>query len=436
MLDILLINGTIITVDEENRVINKGFVAVKDVYRTSTNGKCICFDADWLIKLDKTAIDFMLCHQLMHIALRHIYRPEFFQGEMFLIACDIVANSNLELLGWRYEKIKNVGKIYYETFFPAETGRNLTVKETIKKIPFDPASMDESKKRRYMIDSEKYWGKIIDPEKEGTFILGPDDRDIEDISDECKTGGEHLFLKKENYDDYFCEEENNDSQEHERMVCENISDAIKDLRLMKGRNSAIDSERNMALNCYSNLDWRKLLNCIISDELLDYSFLPPDRRLQDSGFFMLDFNVCSDQEKKILFWVDTSGSVDDDVLSAIYGEIYSALMIFDGKLSGMLGFFDTQVTPPIPFCSVSELLSIVPKGGGGTDFNCVFNFMQKHMREDDFSNVVIFTDGMADFPEECPIKDVQVLWLFSDKNVSASWGKWAYVDVDINHKTI
>ena len=172
------------------------FVAVKDVYRTSTNGKCICFDADWLIKLDKTAIDFMLCHQLMHIALRHIYRPEFFQGEMFLIACDIVANSNLELLGWRYEKIKNVGKIYYETFFPAETGRNLTVKETLKKIPFDPASMDESKKRRYMIDSEKYWGKIIDPEKEGTFILGPDDRDIEDISDECKTGGEHLFLKK------------------------------------------------------------------------------------------------------------------------------------------------------------------------------------------------------------------------------------------------
>lgn len=411
------------------------FVAVNDVYRMSTNGKCIFFDAEWLMKLDNTSLDFILCHQLMHISIYHIHRPKYFAGERFHLACDIIANSNLERLGWKYDSLKNIGKIYYETFFPAEVGRDLTVKEALAKIPFDPATMDDKKKCRYMIDFEKYWGKEICPDTEGIIVLCPEDEDEEFFVTADTIGGEHLFFKKEDFVGYYNGEENNNShEESERVKSANAFEAVKLLRVMMDRSSAVDNERKTNLICFSNLDWKKLLNCMMSEEMMDYSFLPPDRRMQDSEFFMPDFNVSSDEKKKILFWIDTSGSIEDDVLSSVYSEIYNATMQLEGNLFGMLGFFDTEVTPPMPFCSVSELISIVPKGGGGTDFDCVFRYMNIHMIDEEFSNVVIFTDGMAEFPNKNVAKNFRVIWLFSQKGVEAPWGKWAYVDIKKNNK--
>lgn len=37
-------------------------------------------------------------------------------------------------------------------------------------------------------------------------------------------------------------------------------------------------------------DWRKILNDFIQEEIVDYSFTPPDRRFDDSPFFLPDFN--------------------------------------------------------------------------------------------------------------------------------------------------
>lgn len=76
------------------------FVATKEVKRISTNGFCIYFDPDWLQKLGLAELDFILSHQLMHIALGHIDRPKYYKGDRFHLACDIVSNSHLELLGW------------------------------------------------------------------------------------------------------------------------------------------------------------------------------------------------------------------------------------------------------------------------------------------------------------------------------------------------
>ena len=74
------------------------FVATKDVWRISTNGKCIYFDPDWLQKLGMVEIDFILSHQLMHIALGHIERPEYYLGDRYHLAADIVANGKLNTM--------------------------------------------------------------------------------------------------------------------------------------------------------------------------------------------------------------------------------------------------------------------------------------------------------------------------------------------------
>ena len=60
------------------------------------------------------------------------------------------------------------------------------------------------------------------------------------------------------------------------------------------------------------------MNDFIQEEVVDYSFAPPDRRFDDSPFFLPDFNGKEDRVEDILFMIDTSGSMSDDMIAAAY----------------------------------------------------------------------------------------------------------------------
>ena len=79
-------------------------------------------------------------------------------------------------------------------------------------------------------------------------------------------------------------------------------------------------------------DWRTILNDFIQEEVVDYSFAPPDRRFDDSPFFLPDFNGKEDRVEDILFMIDTSGSMSDDMIAAAYSEVKGAIDQFNGKL--------------------------------------------------------------------------------------------------------
>ena len=128
--------------------------------------------------------------------------------------------------------------------------------------------------------------------------------------------------------------------------------------------------------------------------------------------------------------VDTSGSVEDEALCAVYGEICHALEQFNGGLVGRLSFFDVRVSAPVSFSDVSDLLRIKPRGGGGTDYRCVFDYIRRETWVQAPTNVVILTDGRAEFPEEAEAGQIPVLWLLTDRAKKPPFGKYAYVTVD------
>lgn len=171
------------------------------------------------------------------------------------------------------------------------------------------------------------------------------------------------------------------------------------------------------------IDWRKILNEFIQEEICDYSFTPPDRRFSDCDFFLPDFNDKEYVSKELLFMVDTSGSVNDEELAKVYSEIQGALEQFDGKINGYLGFFDAMVEPPKPFSSIDDLKRIIPYGGGGTDFYCIFDYVRDNMIHSLPACIIVFTDGMAAFPEEESAMGVPVLWIISNEMVTPPWGK-------------
>ena len=161
---------------------------------------------------------------------------------------------------------------------------------------------------------------------------------------------------------------------------------------------------------------------------MDYSFSPPDRRFDESPFFLPDFNGKEDMVEDILFMIDTSGSMSDKMITAAYSEIKGAIDQFDGKLKGWLGFFDAAIIEPKPFSNEDELRIIRPAGGGGTDFQIIFEYVHQHMEKPPAS-IIILTDGFAPFPQEKLAMGIPVLWLLNNETVEPPWGKVARISI-------
>ena len=115
--------------------------------------------------------------------------------------------------------------------------------------------------------------------------------------------------------------------------------------------------------------------------------------------------------------VDTSTSVENEILSVVYSELCSAIYQFGDSLEGMLAFFDSRVYQPVKFSSISDLKTVIPQGGGTTDFNCIFSFVQNKMAASPPLSIVIFTDGKGDFPPEEAAMNIPVLWMITNSQL-------------------
>ena len=120
--------------------------------------------------------------------------------------------------------------------------------------------------------------------------------------------------------------------------------------------------------------------------------------------------------------VDTSGSISNFELAMVYSEIKGAIEQFSGKLTGKIGFFDADVTPPLPFENVDDLMNIIPYGGGGTEFSAIFEFI-KNSPDELPACIVIFTDGDGPFPDKAEAMGVPVLWIINNFIHTPPWGK-------------
>lgn len=410
------------------------FVAVDSIYRISTNGHCIFFDANWLQKLGSTELEFILAHELMHIEKGHIKRPSIYRGDKFHFGCDIIANANLIDMGYSYNKLNGIGKIYYETYFPYRYyGADVTPEEAFKLIPFDPATLPPAKRRQYMIDSEEYWDKTDDLGDDGIIILSPSDRDPDDLS---LSQGIAEIVKR--YSNYKIGEKkkpkilqlDNENTHRSKGWTKEISYKIEDLRKQVKSSNAkgIFDESFWNTLREPQLDWRKILNQFIQQNIYDYSFTPYDKRYSYSDFFLPSYNTDDYSSKDIVFMVDVSGSIEYDTLRSVYYELCSATEQFTGKCRGLLGTFNTAITSKlIPFDSIDDLSLVTAHGGGGTDFCCIFNYIKKSNIIDNIASIIIFTDGNGKYPSSIPFNDIPILWIISNTNAKPPFGTIARI---------
>ena len=68
---------------------------------------------------------------------------------------------------------------------------------------------------------------------------------------------------------------------------------------------------------------------------------------------------------------------------------------------------------------------IRPKGGGGTSFHIIFEYVEKFMQDELPVSIVILTDGFAPWPAEADALGIPVLWIINNEEAQPPWGKVA-----------
>ena len=406
-----------------------------------TDGERIAFCPDFLESLSDGELEFVLMHEILHVALNHCNRKmKDYDFDDFGTACDIIVNSNI-LFSCNNDLSAITLKEYGESMHIAPDGKEgyyHTVEEVYRMIQKIRVSQGGKSKKKGPGSGD---GEKGSKRKE----RGSDGKDGEPLDEETDEKSEELsdIVRKDGgFDDHTFWEEDEESGETasdvqelwiQRMIeAAQIAEQIQERE--KGSRSCgkIPSGACRVIGEYTRpqTDWRTVLDMFVQEEITDYSFNPPDRRFQDSPFLLPDYNEKEDSVKDILFMIDTSGSMSGKMITQAYSEIKGAIEQFDGHLSGWLGFFDAQVVPAKPFESEEEFRIIRAEGGGGTSFHCIFEYVQNELKHDfEPVSIVILTDGYASFPEKEEAMGIPVLWIINNDEVDPPWGKVARIQI-------
>ena len=353
------------------------FALEESVSTAGTDGVTTYFSPTFLDSISDRELDFVLMHEVLHVVLQHCSRYENRHRIIFNLACDIVVNSH----------------ILYANGMDL---RAITLEEHGQSMHLAPDG-----KEGYLYTAEEVYEMLMKERTVETYGKGWDSHGFWGIypQDSAEVAA---------------------WQHHFKDACQSIG-----RRGDKG--VPLFAERMLQAMQKPQVDWRSLINDFVQEDVCDYSFVPPDKRYFETDFLMPDYNDRNAAIKNILFMIDTSASMSNDMVSSAYNEVKSAVDQYGGKLQGWLGFFDWQVKEPKPFCDTSELLKIRPLGGGGTNFKNVFTYVNNQMQDEPPTAIIMLSDGYAAFPEEGMANGIPVLWVINNDKVSPPWGKVARI---------
>jgi len=174
------------------------------------------------------------------------------------------------------------------------------------------------------------------------------------------------------------------------------------------------------------LNWRELLAMQLESTIKsDYTFARPNRR----GWHMDAVlpGMRNDDMIDIAIAMDMSGSIGDAQGRDFLSEVKGIMESFD-QYRIHLFTFDTQCYNAQQFNSenLDEITEYELQGGGGTDFDAVFNYLKEEQIEP--KRLVVFTDGYpwGSWGDE---NYCDTVWIIhGDKNPNPPFGTWALYD--------
>ena len=370
-----VINRTLIYFPVFKIIINNiKFIENKSINTACTTGRVVYYNPEFFNSLTKDQQVFTIAHELMHITLKHLSRREERDMEIWNYATDAVINQLL---------VKN-GLPMIEGLIDCPDALDYSAEEYYEMVKNRP-DCDEIM-AKYRQDKAKASGGNIASHDEWNK------EEEEEITDEIPDINEHNISdvnKKLVHDDNTQFRQGIESQEPQKSVIDGVGESTP----------AIDWKT------FLQRQKRKIVSA-------DYDL--HNGEFNEEGFYQ--YPIMHIKKSNIEILIDTSGSVDDELVKAFLKECKN---IFD-DFTIKIGCFDTRFYGFQEVKDKAELDNFKIEGRGGTDFEVAAKAFSKKA-----AVKIIFTDGYANVPKERQ----NIIWVvYGEVKFNPPGGTVFYVD--------
>lgn len=370
----------------------------------------------------------LTCHEVLHLALKH---PERGQGRdlfvggasLFNVAIDILVNYICLKNGLVLPKcgiipdLKDGGSIDYQGCYIDNIEKKCV--EEIYDILKTNAIQNKEKIKNGSDESDK--GDGSDKGNESDEGNGSDGKDESENESSSKSGkdADKREKEKQHRGGFDCHDFSKKPEEEQSNRVGKTGKKLRDINWDAVIQVALNNAKQIGqspagfgreFEVYQKgfINWRQVLARIVaSASPRGYSWESPDRRLIPFDIYIP--HVTGDTVK-VLFSIDTSGSISKDELSKYITEIISLSKSFDGVEMRILTH-DVEVHDDyfVGNGSIAKIKTIALHGGGGTSHTPLYEYIERKKYNRGRNLLVSMTDGFSQFPDKPSIDTIFVL---------------------------
>ena len=195
------------------------------------------------------------------------------------------------------------------------------------------------------------------------------------------------------YDEHDFEDGGSLTEAEKQALEKAVDEALRQGTLLAGKMGG-NVDRSIQQMLEPKVDWREELRdfvAAISNEKEMSTWRKPSRRHLHTGTYLP--SMYSETVGDIVVGIDTSGSIGNEELSQFLGEVQRVCELTNPSKLHIL-WWDTEVAGVDEFDQNNyEGLAnrVKPAGGGGTDVECVFKYVDEHGLKPEAA--IILTDG-------------------------------------------
>ena len=331
----------------------------------ATDGRKLYFNREFVKKLNKKELVFLIAHEILHAVYDHIGRRGNKFPKFWHMAIDYIVNWTLvkEQIG---EMPKNgLLSTKYTDEWTSEQVYNDLVKNCLKVEMSLDMHLDLND-----LDDEEGDSEGGESKKSGNNISN---RTISVSVPGDENGPPKL------------------TEEDLQRIRNEVRAAVISAAQVSAGKIPLGVQRLIDDLTQPKLDWRAMLEAHISSMVRgDFTYRRFSKKTWTTGILLPGQDALPVVDAVVA--IDNSGSISDEMLRDFLSEVYGIMEQFqDFKL--LLMAFDTQIYNPQVFTpeNKEELLEYQIRGGGGTMFECVWDYLKK---EDIVpERLVLFTDG-------------------------------------------
>ena len=320
----------------------------------ATDGLKFYYNSRFIMMLKPKEVEFLVGHEVLHVVYDHMDRRGTRDPQIFNIANDYAVNADLKRhkVG---EFIKTVPCLY-EQKYDGKSSEEI---------------YDDLMKNVQKIDINSLIDQMIDD-----HLDGDDDGDGGDGDGDKQGKGLPKPMTPE---------------ERERVRQEIKQAIINAAQSANAGELPVGVQRLIRDVTEPVMPWRELIQTNLTSAIrTDYSWIRPSRRSWHMDAIMP--GMTPGEEIDVVVAIDMSGSISDKQAQAFLGEIAGMMEAFDGYRVHVF-CFDTGIYNPADFSSdnMDTIEEYEPKGGGGTDFDAIFEYLKEVGNVP--KRLIVFTDG-------------------------------------------